>query len=155
METPDLKTYRVERAVPSDLDRIENLLREAGLPTKGVSPLIARFAVVREEGQVVAAGVIEPLDGAGLLRSVVVDATRRGQGLGQVVVNHLVSEADVPIFLLTETAPAFFASLGFEHLPRSRAPEAVRHTQEYCSLCAESAALMWRSGHANNDQPHS
>jgi amino-acid N-acetyltransferase len=107
--------------------------------------------VVRQGGQVVAAGVIEPLEAGGLLRSVVVDPALRGQGLGGLVVDRLVAQARGPLFLLTETAPDFFATRGFEDLSRAQAPEAVRHTEEYCSLCAESAALMWRSGHANND----
>ena len=140
-----------EPAVADDLPRIEALLRDAGLPVKGVAPLIEDFLVVRSDGQVVAAGVIEPLTEGGLLRSVVVDPALRGQGLGQAVVDALVHQSHGPLYLLTETAPDFFASRGFEHLSRAEAPEAVRHTQEYCSLCAESAALMWRSGHANND----
>lgn len=140
-----------ENAQRNDLERIEALLTEAGLPTKGVAPLIEDFVVVRQGGQVVAAGVIEPLEAGGLLRSVVVDPALRGQGLGGLVVDRLVAQARGPLFLLTETAPDFFATRRFEHLSRAQAPEAVRHTEEYCSLCAESAALMWRSGLANND----
>ncbi|MDE2996784.1 MAG: GNAT family N-acetyltransferase [Bacteroidota bacterium] len=143
--------YSVEKAVASDLPRIESMLKEARLPINGVAPLIESFSVVREEGQIVAAGVIEPLQGVGLLRSVVVDPEWQGKGLGRVLVESLSLGASQDLYLLTESAPEFFARLGFEHVERSHAPETVRQSEEYCSICAESAALMRRSVDPNND----
>jgi GNAT superfamily N-acetyltransferase len=84
-------------------------------------------------------------DGA-LLRSVVVDASAQGQGLG-----HRLTEAALTlatdrgasvVFLLTTTAAQFFPRFGFEPISRDDVPESVRQSVEFQSRCPASAVVM-------------
>jgi len=140
----------IERARRDDLERIESLLTEAGLPTAGVAAIIEDFSVVRDaQGQVMAAGVIEWHGDDGLVRSVVVDPALRGQGVGQFLIGHVKASTDRDLYLLTESATDFFRGLGFESIDRSLAPPALRASEEFRCLCGESAAFMRRSVDSN------
>ena len=137
----------ITRATAADIDRIESMLREAGLPIAGVRPIIEDFLVIRdgEKDRIVAAGVIEWHAGDGLIRSVVVDPERQGQGLGQALVSALMASTPADLYLLTESATGFFRGLGFESIERDAAPAALRQSEEFRCLCGESAAFMRRS----------
>jgi amino-acid N-acetyltransferase len=51
------------------------------------------------------------------------------------------------VFLLTTTAPGFFAGLDFVPCERDRAPAALRATPEFAVVCPSSAACMvWTRG---------
>lgn len=153
--------HHIEKAGRDDLARIESMLTAANLPTEGVAPLIESFFVIRDQnGRVAAAAVIEwhaeTVQGEsakgeslqksnGLLRSVVVDPARRGQGLGKKIVRAVMDSTDRDLYLLTESATHFFRRLGFESIDRSLAPPALRQSEEFRCLCGESAAFMRRS----------
>jgi amino-acid N-acetyltransferase len=84
----------------------------------------------------------------GLLRSLAVAPASRGRGFAK----RLVSEAEAyavqngvsELYLLTETASRFFASLGYETRSRESAPHAIRSTTQFGSLCPDSAAFMMK-----------
>jgi amino-acid N-acetyltransferase len=48
------------------------------------------------------------------------------------------------VYLLTTDAQAFFRKLGFAEVPRESAPEAIRRTAQFRTLCPASATLMAR-----------
>ena len=77
---------QVERAGSDDLGAIERLLVASGLPLDGARDAFATGVVAREGGEVVGAAAIEPYGPAGLLRSVVVEPTVRGTGIGAALV---------------------------------------------------------------------
>jgi amino-acid N-acetyltransferase len=70
-----------------------------------------------------------------LLRSLVVSAAHRTQGLGKRLVEHAV-------YLLTTTAESFFRSRGYSVTPRDSAPAAIRSTPEFADLCPASSAFL-------------
>jgi amino-acid N-acetyltransferase len=76
-------------ASPEDLSAIRALLERAGLPTSDLESAQPEFAVIHQDGQVVAAGALQRFGTAALLRSVVVAPERRGNGLGRSVVSEL------------------------------------------------------------------
>jgi len=145
----------IERAAQADLERIEALLSQAGLPTAGVADIIEDFLVVRDDlGQVLAAGVIEwhaepGKRPDGLVRSVVVDPESRGQGLGQFLIETIKASTNRDLYLLTESATEYFLKQGFESIDRALAPPALRASEEFRCLCGESAAFMRRSVDTN------
>lgn len=149
MSTSDTD-YLTGPAGPGDLEAIKRLLSDAGLPIEGVDALIDGFLVVRRAGQadpvVVAAGAIERCGREGLLRSVVVHPDARGRGLGRMVADALIDTARAEgidaLYLLTNTAESFFKQAGFETIQREAAPESIRGTGEFRTLCPESAVLM-------------
>jgi len=81
-----------------------------------------------------------------LLRSLAVDERARGRGCGKALVAALEAHAREQgarrIYLLTTTAPRFFAGLGYRIVARDAAPERVRATPEFAALCPASAVCM-------------
>lgn len=84
-----------------------------------------------------------------LLRSLVVSPAMRGRGCGKALVDAVESYArDAAVqrmFLLTETAEPFFASLDYLVAPRESAPDAIRNSSEFSTLCPASATFMWKT----------
>ena len=81
-----------------------------------------------------------------LLRSLVVSASHRAQGLGQKLVEHAEEHARTrgvaTIYLLTTTAEQFFRSRGYVVTSRDSAPPAIRSTPEFAGLCPASSAFL-------------
>lgn len=140
---------RVLPASAEDLTAIRALLERSGLPTSDLESARPKFAVIREEGRVVAAGALQPFGSSALLRSVVVTQDRRGSGLGQAMVDELerLAGADqiTRLVLLTQTAVDFFARHGYRVIERSNAPEDMQESEEFRSLCPSSATCMAKS----------
>ena len=81
-----------------------------------------------------------------LLRSVVVHPAARRTGFGARLVRGLETEARAagasPLWLLTESAAAFFVRLGFATADRDMAPPSVAASTQFQKLCPASATLM-------------
>ena len=140
---------KVIRADAQDLIPIRALLERSGLPTSDLDSARPDFVVIRENGQVIAAGALQPFGPSALLRSVVVAPDRRERGLGRTVVNELeriARTADIGrLILLTQTAAEFFAHQGYRVIERSSAPQDMQESEEFRSLCPSSATCMAKS----------
>ncbi|HEX8243382.1 MAG TPA: GNAT family N-acetyltransferase, partial [Longimicrobium sp.] len=92
-----------------------------------------------------AAGM-EVYGGAGLLRSVAVDAGWQGRGLGAALTRERLAWAAArgleEVYLLTDTAAGYFPKLGFAPVDRGQVPEAVRGSLQFTAVCPASAAVM-------------
>lgn len=136
-------------ASPQDLVAVRVLLERSGLPTSDLESAQPEFAVIRENGRVVAAGALQRFGSSALVRSVVVAPDRRGEGFGRCVVNELERLARAGqvsrLVLLTETAATFFAREGYRVIERSNAPQAMQGSEEFRSLCPSSATCMEKS----------
>ncbi|MDX1480689.1 MAG: arsenic resistance N-acetyltransferase ArsN2 [Woeseiaceae bacterium] len=143
MTSPQLRP-----AAAADWPRIRDLLIDAGLPTSdlGAGRTADFLVAVDAANGVVGCVALEPLGDCGLLRSLVVDAACRGGGLAARLVDAVVAKARREsvgeLWLLTIDAADYFARLGFVRAPREHAPESVRSTPEFSSLCPGSAQLM-------------
>lgn len=128
-------------------ESIAALLAASGLPAADLAAgLQAELFVAQGPGG--PAGVIglEVLGRQGLLRSLAVAQAARGRGLGRRLLRHLEAWCQrhglVDLYLLTTTAPDFFAGYGYERLARERAPAVVRRSAQFASLCPASAVQM-------------
>lgn len=125
------------------------LLRDTGMATAdlGDTGLVTWWGL--HEGRSLA-GVIglESFGRTGLLRSLAIAADCRGRGYGRLLVAECERGATASgmdtLYLLTETAAAYFVRLGYQHLPREQAPVAVARSSQFTSLCPASAAFMMR-----------
>jgi len=139
----------VDAASADDLIAIRALLERSGLPTSDLESARPEFAVMREDGEVIAAGALQRFGSAALLRSVVVAPHRRGSGLGQAMVTgleHIACAARISrLVLLTQTAAEFFARQGYRVIERGSAPEDMQGSEEFRSLCPSSATCMAKS----------
>jgi amino-acid N-acetyltransferase len=129
-----------------DLLAIRTLLEGSGLPTGDLQSAQPEFVVIRESSRVIAAGALQRFGSSALLRSVVVLQSRRGKGLGQVIVSELerlARAAEIKqLILLTETAAEFFVHQGYHVIERNTAPHGVQQSEEFRSLCPTSAVCM-------------
>lgn len=129
------------------LASVERLLADAGLPTADLTTahLDAFFGIGSPDALDGVVG-LEIFGDAALLRSLAVAPGQRSHGLGRMLVNaaerHARSQGASDIYLLTNTAERFFASLGYVRADRNSAPASIRQTREFAALCPASAAFM-------------
>ncbi|HET7545247.1 MAG TPA: arsenic resistance N-acetyltransferase ArsN2 [Polyangiaceae bacterium] len=139
-------TLELTSATRRDLPDVLALLQRNGLLETGVEAALERFTVARADGVFVGCAGLEVYGKAGLLRSVAVESQARNSGLGTALVNAVVAEARKhglrELYLLTTTAPAFFARLGFRSLPRRAVPPAIAGSWEFRVGCPETALIM-------------
>jgi len=136
-------------AVPGDLTAVLDLIAASGLPADGVDTALLPGMCVAEAGSdLVGCAAVEVHGEFGLLRSVAVAASRRGSGLGVLLVEDRARWSAARglsrLYLLTTTAPGFFARLGFREIARDQVPEAVRASREFDQTCPDSAVVMER-----------
>ena len=140
----------IRPAHAADMDSATRLLRDAGLPVDDLSAeLLENFLVASSGTAIVGMIGLEPFPGIGLLRSLVVDPGTRGAGVGRLLVAELEALARrrglSQLWLLTIDADPYFSSLGYQVQDRGRAPEAIRGTAEFSTLCPGDAVLMMKT----------
>jgi N-acetylglutamate synthase-like GNAT family acetyltransferase len=130
-----------------ELTRAADLLGAAGLPASDLAGLDLRhfFYAGSADAPVGLVG-LEIAAPDALLRSLVVDTTCRGSGVGSRLVTHAERHARAhgvtTGYLLTTTAEAFFSSLGYTQAARTEAPAAISATREFAYFCPASAVFM-------------
>ncbi len=137
----------IREATAADLSTAIDSLRAAGLPVEDLTAgHMDAFLVASDQYGAVGIIGLEAHGDVALLRSLVVDPGRRGAGIGQSLVAALESKArDQGIkecWLLTIDADAFFTRLGYAIRDRDSAPESIRDSSEFSSLCPADAVLM-------------
>jgi amino-acid N-acetyltransferase len=123
------------------------LLQAADLSAEDITPeMLEHFLVMRDAHGLAGCVGLEVLEEVGLLRSVAVDEAHRGLGLGKELVaameEHARSQGVQALYLLTTTAEAFFAGLGYRKLARDEAPGAIAGTSQFSELCPSSSCFM-------------
>jgi amino-acid N-acetyltransferase len=131
---------------PSE-DGVKKLLNSASLDSSDLTPEHLRhfFGVGTKEELEGVVG-LELFDTVGLLRSLAVDSSRRGIGLGSKLVAHAEdyarSHGVKSLYLLTVTAEDYFLHRGYQRIRREDAPAAIMATKEFSELCPTSSAFM-------------
>ena len=126
------------------------LLEAAGLPAGDLhAAMLAHFFAVGDPAAPAGVIGVELYGSDALLRSLVVRESERRRGTGRALVaaveNYACTAGVRSVYLLTETATAFFSSLGYAVLAREHAPPAIRATTQFSTLCPESADLMHKA----------
>lgn len=143
-------------ATTGDLDAVERLLADTGLPVDGVAEILtehpADFVVAEDPerpGSLAAVAGLEVCCDNALLRSVAVRPEWRARGLGRDLVRRIVCIAEErgvnALYLLTATAEHYFPRFGFTRVDRDSVPQEIRDTLEFRSVCPASAVAMARS----------
>ncbi|HEU5103832.1 MAG TPA: arsenic resistance N-acetyltransferase ArsN2 [Roseiflexaceae bacterium] len=139
-------TVTIARLHTAELPLLLALLERSGLPCDGVNDHLATAIVAHDQGEVVGSAALELYGASALLRSVAVDGRLQRRGLGRQLVQSALDIARQrgveQVYLLTETAPDFFARLGFMLIERATVPPAVQQSVEFTSACPASAQAM-------------
>jgi amino-acid N-acetyltransferase len=144
----DLQSGNIEigGARREELPDIYALLDECELAKEGLAPHLSTTLVARDGNQVVGSCALEMYEEFALLRSVAVKPSFRGRGLAQRLTRaalDLAKQHQVRgVYLLTETAGAFFPKLGFKFIPRSEVPEKIQRSVEFTTLCPDTCKAM-------------
>jgi amino-acid N-acetyltransferase len=123
------------------------LLEAEGLPASDLTEAhLEHFFFTGSDGAPSALVGLEIYGEAALLRSLVVSAAARTQGLGSALVLHAEEYAAArqvrALYLLTNTAEPYFERRGYRRIDRAEAPSAIKSTREFASLCPSSSAFM-------------
>jgi amino-acid N-acetyltransferase len=126
------------------------LLDAAGLPKDDLTEAhLEHFFAAGPPAAPVGLVGVEVCGAEALLRSLVVALECRNQGLGADLVAHAERHARElgvqRMFLLTTTAPVFFAGLGYSMVDRQSAPASIRATREFADICPASSSFMMKA----------
>ncbi len=133
-------------ATLEDLQDILKLLETSKLLTAGVKNHIQNFMLEFHQNTLLGCAGLEIHGQAGLLRSVVVAASERSNGVGARLVKSIFEHAKTQqlssLFLLTETAENYFPRFGFKHVTRAEIPASLNASEELRGACPDSAVVM-------------
>lgn len=129
------------------IEPVRRMLDEATLPSTDIdNEILAHFFAARRQGELLGVVGLEPCGADGLLRSLVVNASARGAGLGRALVSKAEAHARdlqlTTVYLLTETASDYFRRLGYMSCSRDAAPAPVRRSPQFSTLCPATASFM-------------
>jgi amino-acid N-acetyltransferase len=138
---------KLRTASASDLGPVLALLSRAGLPTAGVTgPALQDFVVAEDGSKLVGVAGLEVYPESALLRSVAVEESWRGTGVGRALIDEALARSREQgirdVFLLTTTAEHYFPRFGFVCIDRDAVPESVRASAEFRGACPASAVVM-------------
>lgn len=146
---------KIQFAKPEDFEEIRDLLKSANLPFEDIENGIGHFLLARNEEELIGCVGLQIRDHNALLRSLAVSEKERNRGLGKALVQEILEYASRlnlhNIYLLTTTAKHFFVKHGFVETDRKDAPDAIRTTSEFSSLCPSTAVFMSKRPNESND----
>lgn len=131
---------------PDQFDSVFELLAEAKLDFSDLKQPNIRLFRFEDSGQIIGVSGLEISDDQALLRSVAVKPALQGKGLGKEMVAQIeqaARESGIKSFyLLTNTAPEFFRSIGYQQIDRNDFAEPLKQTAQFAGLCPVSAVCM-------------
>ena len=148
-ESETASAVELRPARPAEFDAIAELLRAADLPVEDLdAAMLDAFVVATDGGACVGVVGLEIRGSNALLRSLAVEPRHRSRGLGAGLVDAIETEARArgvtALYLLTTTATAFFERAGYAAHDRATVPPAITATNEFSSLCPDTADCLWR-----------
>jgi len=135
----------IDQALPYK-EKVIELLAAEKLPVADLPETLDNFIVAIQNGTVVGVGGIEIYGNYGLLRSLVVHPEHRGAGIaGKLLarLDKISSQKGLSeLYLLTETAPAYFEQKNYNKITRDEVPAEVQRSSEFSHVCPVSAIVM-------------
>jgi amino-acid N-acetyltransferase len=127
--------------------KTKTLLESCGLPISDLDlKKFENFLYVGTFDSPIGIIGLEIFNSVALLRSLAVSKEARGKGYAKLLVSSIENLAKSKnikeLYLLTETAEAFFKKLDYCSIQKELAPESIKNTSEYSSVCPQSAVLM-------------
>jgi len=141
-----IRSFQILPATDFDFERIRFILQESKLVYSDLDPQLPHFFVALSNLELIGCIGLEIYGTCGLLRSLWVDPAQRNQGTAKALVNKLEQYAGElnlsDLYLLTETAEAFFINIGYQGMDRGEIPKILKSSAEFSSLCPATAKLM-------------
>lgn len=143
-------TYRI--ATLADYKAIKNLLVSCLLPPDDLEQVMADegslFIVAEEDAKIIGSIGLQQYGYDALIRSFAVDIYYRGSEVTAKLMRELERHARAlkidSGYLLTTTITNFLLRHGFERYDRAAVPEAIAKTEQFASVCPDSAVCLVR-----------
>jgi amino-acid N-acetyltransferase len=136
----------ISGARADDIPHIKQILAGNELPIEGVDEHWKTFIVARDGDDIVGCGGAEAHPVAALIRSIAVADSHRGRGIGRRIVRQLLdrlaSRGIREFYLLTTTAPDYFAKRGFKPIDRDEIHPQLLQSAELRGACPDTATCM-------------
>jgi amino-acid N-acetyltransferase len=137
----------IRKGRATDLTAVLALLDGSRLPTADITSVDELpMWVLEERGSIVGVIALERFGTEALLRSLAVAPEYRKRGFARELVaraEEAAREDNIQqLVLLTETAEAFFRSLGYSTIERRYVSDSLKQSTEFRSLCPASANCM-------------
>lgn len=139
---------RIDLLSKSDKIQVLDLLSNAELPIEDLTDeKMKNFIIAKGKDDIVIGVVgVEMYKESGLLRSLTVLPSHRGNGLGCRLTREIESFARSKgiktLYLLTMTAADFFPKIGYKLTPKDMVPESIMKTEEFKNICPVSAVCL-------------
>ncbi|AGH86104.1 MULTISPECIES: GNAT family N-acetyltransferase [Ralstonia solanacearum species complex] len=141
--TEDVQLRQASRA---DCNEVAALLRRCGLPADDIHDIIDAFQIALEKGRVIGCAAMEQGGKSIVVRSVAVDPVCRDRGIASRLIETLLLRAHGAgareAYLLSTSAPSYFARWGFSLFPADKAPAEVRASATFRNAERSSALCM-------------
>jgi amino-acid N-acetyltransferase len=135
-------------ANPTDKNQIRRLLSECGLPTLYIHRHIKSFMVAKVGNRIVGVIGVEVHGRVGLLRSLCVDQSYRGQGIAKMLNAEILAYACMRkidrLYMFTLSAEKFASKLGFHKIDKKRIPKSIRSTWQFRRLSPYPVVCMMK-----------
>ena len=122
------------------------LLASQSLPVDDLPENLDHFLVALQGKEVIGIVGVEIYGAYGLLRSLAVHPDHRGNKIGNKLLQRIEALSNLKglteLYLLTETAPAYFDAHGYQKITRPDVPEEVQQSSEFSHVCPASAIVM-------------
>lgn len=146
MNTELLNTLTLQVAISAaQREQVKTMLVASKLPVADIDDDKILYFLQDGNDMVGTAG-LEIFGDCGLLRTFSVVKDAQGKGYGSFIsyeIEKYAAESGIGcLYLLTTTAKDFFDKQGYCVIERSEAPEGVKQSQEFTSLCPSSAVVM-------------
>jgi amino-acid N-acetyltransferase len=125
---------------------IIDLLQASNLPVQDLPATLENFLVATLDGVVVGVAGLELYGRYGLLRSVAVENLYRNKNIAAALLSAMEETATQKglnaLYLLTETAMAYFEKKGYIAVGREHVPGVLKSSSEFSHVCPVSAVVM-------------
>lgn len=143
-----MTTVKLRALTADDMPRAMALLASCDLPTDDLDDASIALVGAFDGGAMIGVIGLQSCGEVGLLRSLAVDPGHRDRGVARALCEWVFDLARAremrELWLLTITADAYFARLGFTPVARDEVPAQIRVTSQFASLCPATARTMRR-----------
>lgn len=130
----------------ADGREVAALLKNSGLPVGDAEEIIEAFHVALDKGRIIGCAAAERGGKSVVIRSVAVDPMYRDQGIASLLISTLLVRARAAglreAYLLSTSAPLYFARWGFYLFRAEDAPAEVRASTTFREAERTSALCM-------------
>ena len=138
----------IQPATETDSHPIKKLLDDNDLPTSDLDQSNVHLFIGLIDSKMAGVIGIEKRNNVGLLRSLAVEDSFKGQGVGRELTLKLIdlctSDNIEKLFLLTMTAKKYFEKFGFVEIDRVEVPDEIKQTREFKDICPASSVVMYK-----------